>query len=570
VSADSAQRIQAIEQSLCILTCQPDIKSDVSDWLKESELSNSWQSTTDLTEVRQVLLNHTYSNVLLDMRTSPHKMLTHIRYLKEHFVHCTLVALVDRNSSHWGKTALQNGVNAYVCKEDISGVGLTMILDSFQHRQNHPTLPTINSSLFTDRINEPLFFDRLNHALKIAVRHNTHTGILLVSLDDYDALIENNSELVRDEILNQVSKILKTTIRSSDSLARINDDLFAILLEDLNDEVMIAHIADNIQRNLKKIFDSQSTTHNLTVSIGGHLCSPGELNGLVLYQQTHSALERAIGSGKQGMWFYIQDMNFKVMARLHMLKGLERAVNNNEFYLQYHPNHTGKGFIPNGVVPIIHWKHPTAGIVMPEIFMELLISSGLIIKAGIWMIEQACSQLKEWNEQGNWGSQFKVFIPISEKQLRHESLIYTLMQQLSINTLESEQIILKFDDQTAINNTDAINSLIKHIPNIGIAIDLCTESIGFNSFSHLKKMRVNYICLAPDFFQRIHLDHSETSITTVVINLAHSLGIEVLASGADSQHKVDKMQALGCDSIQGKFFSQPVYAEQWASYLMSR
>ena len=568
VSANSVSRIQPLEQSLWVFTCQSDIKSDVGVWLQDSELSGRWQSTTELTEIRQALLNHSDNNVLLDMRTSPHQMLTRIRYLKEHFVNCTLVALVDPQHVHWGEEALKNGVDAYVSKSAVTGSGLCMLLNSLQVKHNQQSLLVAATDPCTGLINGPLFFDRLNHALQVAVRHHCRTGILLVSLDDYGDLVENSGDELCNGILAQVAQRLNTTIRNSDSLARISEGLFAVLLEDLHDEVMVAHIAQNIQQQFEKALNVQSKTFSLSASIGGHLCEPGELNGGTLYHQTQKALERAIASGKQGLWFYIQDMNFKAMARLNMLQGLERALENDEFYLQYQPNHTGKGFIPSGVIPVMCWKHPTAGTVMPEIFMDLLIDSGLIIKAGIWMIEKTCEQLNEWRNQGNWNSRLQLFIPVSEKQLRNRSLIQTLIRQFSINQVESEQVILKLSEQTATKNIDVINDLAKRIPNIGIAIELQGSSSGYNSFSYLKEMSVDYLCLDDSFFQYMHVDHLETSIATVIVKVAHSLGIEVLACGADSQYKVDKMQALGCDALQGKYFSQPVYSEQWANYLM--
>lgn len=569
MTANISSRTQPSEQTLWVLTCQSDVTADVAGWLADSELSSSWQCTTELKEIRQALLHHVQAHVIIDMRISPHQMLTHIRYLKEHFVNCTLVALVDDAHLHWGKEALKNGVDAYVSKLGISGPGLAMLLDGLQVKQNQQSLLVAATDPCTGLINGPLFFDRLNHALQVAVRHHCRTGILLVSLDDYGILVDEHGDELCDSILGQVAKRLNVTIRNSDSLARVNEGLFAILLEDLHDEVMVAHIAQNIQQQFEKAFDVQGHFFSLSASIGGHLCEPGELNGGALYQQTQKALERAVSSGKQGMWFYVQDMNFKAMARLNMLHGLERALDKEEFYLQYQPNHTGKGFIPSGVIPVMCWKHPTAGTVMPEIFMDLLVDSGLIIKAGIWMIERTCQQLSEWRQQGNWNSRLQLFIPISEKQLRNGSLIQTLIRQFSIHKVESEQVILKVSEQTATKNIDVINDLANRIPNIGIAIELHGSSSGYNSFSYLKQMSVDYLCLDESFFQYMHVDHLETSIATVIVKVAHSLGIEVMASGADSQYKVDKMQALGCDCLQGKFFSQPVYAEHWANYLIN-
>ncbi len=450
---------------------------------------------------------------------------------------------------------------------DISGEGLYMLIESFKDKHNQQALLLTRSDPCTGLINGPLFFDRLNHALQVAVRHHCRTGILLVCLDEYDDLVVQYGDALCDSLLGQVSQRLQKTIRNSDSLARIDQGLFAVLLEDLHDEVMVAHIAQHIQQQFEKAFEVQAHFFSLGASIGGHLCQAGEVNGGALYQQTQEALARAIASGRKGLWFYLQEMNFKAMARLNMLQGLERALQKNEFYLQYQPIHTGKGFIPCGVTPLIRWQHPTAGLVMPDVFMELLVSSGLVIEAGIWLIEQTFQQVKYWRDSGNWHSRLQLFLPISEKQLRHGGLMSTLVRQLSINQIESEQMIINVSEQTAIKNIAIINTLIQQIPNMGLAIELSDASCGFNSFSYLKELPVDYLCLDESFFHYMHMDHLDTSIVKVIVNVAHSLGIEVMGCGADSQFKVDKMQALGCDNLQGDYFNRPVNPEDWSEYL---
>jgi diguanylate cyclase (GGDEF)-like protein len=154
-----------------------------------------------------------------------------------------------------------------------------------------------------------------------------------MSLDDYSSIVASHDTNVIDSLLSLVAERLETTIRNSDSLARIHNGLFSVLLEDLHDEAMVAHIAKNIQQQFEVEFNVEHQRINLTVSIGGHLCEAGGLNGSVLYRQTLDALDRAMASGRQSMWFYMQGMNFKAMARLNMLHGLQRALDKNEFEL---------------------------------------------------------------------------------------------------------------------------------------------------------------------------------------------------------------------------------------------
>jgi diguanylate cyclase (GGDEF)-like protein len=553
------------EQSLCVLSCQPDLQADIGAWLSQTQ----WQSTTELKDIRQWLLSHTYSSVLLDMRSSPHKMLSDIRYLKQHFEHSTMIALIEPTHEHWGQEAMRHGADACISTIDISNNRLLTLLENLEAKQNQSTFIEIFLDPCTGLISAPLFFDRLNHALKVAVRHQCRTGILLMSLDDYSSIIASHDTNVIDSLLSLVAERLGKTIRNSDSLARIHHGLFAVLLEDLHDEAIVAHIAKNIQQQFEQEFNIEQQRINLTISIGGHLCEAGELNGSVLYRQTLDALDRAMASGRQGMWFYMQEMNFKAMARLNMLHGLQRALDKNEFELQYQPSHTGKGFIPNGLTPVICWKHPTAGMVTAEIFMDLLIDSGLIIDAGEWMIKTLFQQINDWRATGSWHSRLQILLPIMEKQLRNNRLSETLIREIELNKIGSEQIIMTISEAVAVKNTSIINKLLNRIDNLGLAIELKGSTGGYNTFTYLKQMKVNYLCLDKHFFQHTHVDHLETSIATMIINLARSLEIDVMAYGADSDYKVKKMQALGCNSLQGKYFSPAIHSDNWKDYLVN-
>lgn len=557
--------VMPTQQSLCVLSCQPDLQADIGVWLNQMQ----WQATTELKDIRQWLLSHTYGSVLLDMRSSPHKMLSDIRYLKQHFEHSTMIALIEPTHEHWGQEAMRHGADACISTTEVSNNGLFTLLENLEAKHNQSNFLDIFSDPCTGLISAPLFFDRLNHALKVAIRHQCRTGILLLSVDDYSLIEANHDTSVIDSLLSLVAKRLAITIRNSDSLAIIHHGLFAVLLEDLHDEAMVAHIAKNIQQQFEQQFNIEQQAINLTISIGGHLCEVAELNGGVLYRQTLDALDRARASGKQGMWFYMQEMNFKAMARLNMLHGLQRALDKNEFQLQYQPSHTGKGFIPNGLTPVICWNHPTAGMVTSEIFMDLLIDSGLIIDAGEWMIKTLFEQINDWRAKGSWHPRLQMLLPIMEKQLRNHRLAETLIREIEFNNMSSERIIITISEETAVKNTSIINKLLNRITNLGLAIELKGSTGGYNTFTYLKQMKVDYLCLDKHFFQHMHVDHLETSIATMIINLARSLDIGVVAYGADSDYKVKKMQALGCNSLQGKYFSPAIQSDSWTEYLVN-
>ncbi len=526
---------------------------------------------SQLAMARQWLLNKSRPLLLVDMRFTPQKMLADVRYLLEHFTDAILVCMVARGQQQWGKEALKLGVHAYTSFEDCSAAGLQMLFESLLSRTMlSRTMPHHHDKNIEGLITQAMYFDRLNHALEVAARHKKRTGILVLQIDNYEALAKKYNAAFNESFYSEISHRLKTCLRISDSLASTDEAGFLILLEDLADESMIMHIAQKIQKQLSLAFKIHKKSLNISLSIGAHLCDSGESNGQALYRQAHIALERAQEQGNNTLWFYRQALNLKSMARTNMQQGLQRALDQNEFCLVYLPSHGAKGFILNGIEPCLRWQHPNAGMVYPDVFMALLESSGLIVEVGKWWVETAFMQYKAWLNSGCIKPYQKLFLSMSEKQFRHNEFVNMLKSQLAEHAIKAEQLVLSIEEKYIRNNTALLNKISSALPGIGLAIKLGNFTDGYSSLSYLKKIDVDYICLKSDVFQHLHLDHLDSSMVKIMIDMAHTLGIEVLASGADNAFKLNKMQALGCDCLQGDYFSEPLPAKRVQDYVFNR
>lgn len=560
----AAQRPLGVsDQPLWIFGGQGTLRPQLIQWLANF----SWQHTHDLSHIKKALLSTTQSFVFVDLVIAPHRMLAQIRFLHEHFSNCVIVAIVDKQQVHWGQEALRQGADLYLNPDVIDQDGLSMVLESCQKQKRKQSLLSSVTDPCTGLINPPLYFDRLEHALKVAVRHQCHTGMLMINILDYSAFVSRHGEVLCDGLLNQVALKLKSHIRNSDSLCRVRDGMFAILLEGLQDEVMVGHIAKNILYGFETPLLFQQQSYLIKIAIGGHLCHRGEQNAETLMKQTKVALQRAIEADNQRIWFYTPDMNFKAMARSNMQQGLQRALDRNEFYLMYQPCHSAKGFMSNGMLPLLRWRHPTAGMVMSDVFMSLLKDSGLILPVGRWQIQTMLRQLADWIGSGHWKMGQKMMLLLCEKQLRDSELIPFLKNELNRNNLGPEHVLVQVSERTAIRNLDALQLLCRELSGLGVSIHLSDFGQQYSSFSYLRQLNIECLCLDQSFFLHMHMDHLDTSIAKVIVDIAHRLGIQILASGADSQFKVDKMQALGCDTLMGDFFTPPLLREEWPQYL---
>jgi len=564
--APVAQSIIAItEQPFWIYGASGPLRAELSVLLSQF----SWQQTHELSHIKQSLLNSSECTVVVDLAVAPHRYLAQIKFLQEHFDHCVLIAVIDPAQNHWGQEALRQGADAYIAAEAISAEGFTMLLESLYKQKRQQRLLATSLDPCTGLITSPLFFDRLNHAMQVSVRHQCRTGLLLIAIHDFKKIVEQLGDVLCDGLLKSVSQILSEAVRNSDSVCRMREGEFAILLEDLQDDVMLGHIAQQIQLAFQAPIRFQNADYSIQVTIGGHISKGGDIHFDTFFQQCEAALERAQGVGPNRIWFYSPDMNFKAMARINMQQGLQRALDRQEFFMLYQPSHSAKGFLNNGAFPVLRWRHPTAGIVMSDVFMALLKDSGLILPVGRWQIETVLKQLGEWRREGNWKLSQKLILPVCEKQLRETGFNEFLKQSLLSNELDTEHVVLQISEQTAIRNLVPLQRLCQDLSGLGLSIYLSDFGEQYSSLSYLRQLNVENICLDQSFFLHMHMDHLETSIAKVIVDVAHRLGIDVIAEGADSQYKVEKMQALGCDTLIGAFFSQPMNSDIWPDYLKS-
>lgn len=548
---------------LTFYTLSKKICPQLEQWLADF----SWNLCGSLSGLRQPLLAKDSQFLMVDLRNSDTALLAQIHFLHEHFPHLLIATLVDENLLNLGQESLKFGADLYVTLDHCSGHGLYMQLYSAAIRKGQSTLAVMVNEPKSACISEALFLDRLTHALMVAARHHSFTGLLLVGLNNHHSLYQAEEQANSCELIRQMAQGIGEVIRSSDSLAHLGLGVFAVLLEELQDEVMVAHIAQKIQQLFTTPHTINDRQTSLSVSIGGHLCLADQLSAAAMHMQASIALQRAQKNSNMAVCFFEQHLNFKTMARSNMEAGLNTALSEQQLLLQYQPLHGSNGFKVLGMESNIRWQHPASGIVMPDIFMGLLESSGLIIDVGKWWLQQSLSQFKEWQSQGCIDARQQIFVPVSEKQLRHAEFIKMLVRELALNSLSTEKVVLSINEDCAVKNIDTIQNINKHIPGICLAVCLCDFSKGYSSLSYLKEIDVDYLCFDDGFFQHIHTDHTKMSVAKIVIDIAHDLGIEVMAKGVESQLKIDKMQSLEIDYLQGEFFSAPLYPDRWPEYV---
>jgi EAL domain-containing protein (putative c-di-GMP-specific phosphodiesterase class I)/GGDEF domain-containing protein len=549
--------------TLYIYTHAQELTTHLKHWLSafNCQLGNSVSS------LRQGLLDSTCSYILVDVTSVNDAILKQVAFFHENFPNHVIMALIKEDQAHVGQECFNLGADSYVSMTHCSSQGLQVQFASLAKQKMQTGVSLAGSIVGLPVISQALFLDRLTHALMVAIRHQCYTGILLVEISDYEGL--NNTRLQDNtgHFIPELSAPILSVIRNSDSLSYMGLGVFAVLLEDLRGEIMVAHIAQKIQTIFSSPVQLNDQWVSVNLSLGGHLCHHDQGSAQTLLLEAKVALKRSKNKLQQGLCFYEQALNFKTTARANMEQGIIRALQEQQLFVQFQPLHCGRGFKLLGMEAKIRWQHPASGVVLPDVFMGLVEDSGLIIDVGSWWIEESLKQFKHWKKNGHTEACQRIYIDVSEKQIRFKGFIEMLISHLALNDIGAEKLVLMVCEKVVMKNKSLLKELTICIPGICLAVRLSDFSKGYSSLGYLKEIDVDSLYLDECFFRYIYSDKTKMSVAKIIIDIAHNLGINVMADGANTQMKVDKMQSLEIDCLQGEFFCAPLYGELWPDYI---
>jgi EAL domain-containing protein (putative c-di-GMP-specific phosphodiesterase class I) len=271
-------------------------------------------------------------------------------------------------------------------------------------------------------------------------------------------------------------------------------------------------------------------------------------------------------TGRNNFQFYAKEMNVKALGRMELENSLRHAVERGEFVLYYQPKislDTGK---TAGMEALLRWVHPRRGIVSPIEFIPLLEETGLINQVGDWLIHTACIQNKIWMDAGF--PPMRVAVNLSARQFQHNDLLQHISRALDDSGLDGDFLELEVTESLLMQNPEYILEVFHKMGALGvIRIDIDDFGTGYSSLSNLKRFPITTVKIDQSFVQGIPHDAEDVAIVTTVIGMAKSLKLKVIAEGVENEEQLALLCELGCDEIQGYFFSRPLPAEGFAKWL---
>jgi diguanylate cyclase (GGDEF)-like protein/PAS domain S-box-containing protein len=426
------------------------------------------------------------------------------------------------------------------------------------HQATHDTL--------TGLANRTILNDRIGLLIERAAREKSVVALLLLDLDRFKEINDSLGHGAGDELLRGMAVRLTDLMRDSDTVARLGGDEFVILAE--------MEVADNAIPVAQRVLDAMSRPFSISgreifigASIGISLYPRDGDCGEDLLKNADVAMYRAKKRGRNRFRFYDENMDASSVERLSMETSLRRAVDNGELLLYYQPQvnlHSGEII---GAEALIRWQHPEMGLVSPAKFIPLAEETGLIFPIGEWVMRTACAQIKAWHDMGVMTP--TVAVNLSAHQFRERHLVKMTTGILLDSGIDGRHLELEMTESAVMEDADRVIKILRELKEAGTSISIDDFGTGYSSLSYLKQFAIDKLKVDQSFVREITRDPSDAAIVVAIITMAHSLGLNVIAEGVETEGQLEYLRSHGCDEIQGYFFSRPVPVSDFEQMLRS-
>ena len=426
---------------------------------------------------------------------------------------------------------------------------------------------TLESMAFTDSLtgmaNRALFYDRLEQATLIASRSGTQYALMMMDLDRFKNINDTLGHHIGDQILKVVGERLQSVLRKADTAARLGGDEFAVLLPAIDQDESTTIVAEKIIDCLKQPIIIDNHSLSIGISIGMTLCPHDGENATVLMRRADMAMYHAKREGI-GHIFYQNSMDSDNLFEFTMESELRKAIENHDFELYYQPKIDIKQKRITGVEALIRWIHPAHGFIPPDKFIPLAEQIGLIHPLTEWVLESALTQCAKWHAND---IQIGVSVNLSAYSLNDINLLDTVRHALAKSRMDPEWLTLEITETAIMSDPDRALSTLSRLDSMGIPLSIDDFGTGYSSLAYLKRFPVSEIKIDKSFVKDMIDDISDAVIVRSTIDLAHNMGMTVVAEGIEGQDAWDKLFELGCNLGQGFLMCRPCPAANLESWL---
>jgi diguanylate cyclase (GGDEF)-like protein/PAS domain S-box-containing protein len=409
--------------------------------------------------------------------------------------------------------------------------------------------------------NRALFIDRLKLTLARAKRLGAHQfAVLFLDLDRFKVINDSLGHMIGDHLLVGIARRLETCLRPGDTVARLGGDEFTILLEDIDDIKEAVAVAKRVEKELSLPFNLGGHEVFTTVSIGIAPSSTGYERPEDVLRDADTAMYRAKSLGKSRHEVFDKAMHAHAVSLLHLETDLRRALERQEFTAHYQPIVSLETGHIEGFEALLRWRHPEHGLIPPVKFIPVAEETGLILPIGLWALQEACRQMREWQEQFPQARNLFISVNLSGRQFSNPDLIEQIKQALRTTSLDPRSLKLEITETVVMEDIETAIGMLRQLRALGIESSIDDFGTGYSSLSYLHRFPSTTLKVDRSFVSRMADNNENIEIVRTILLLAQNLGMKVIAEGVETQDQLEQLCALSCDYAQGYLFSKPVNA----------
>ena len=420
--------------------------------------------------------------------------------------------------------------------------------------------------------NRRLLLEQLKRALHTNTRHHRHGALLFIDLDNFKTLNDTLGHDVGDLLLQQVGQRLSDCVREADTVARLGGDEFVLVLEDLESDPHAAALqADSVGKkilaNLNEPYHLVGREHHSSPSMGITLFDAHSSSVDDLLKQADLAMYQAKAAGRNTLRFFDVSMQTELEGWVAMEFDLRDGLQGGEELVLYFQPTVGAHGQVTGAEALVRWLQPTRGLVMPENFIALAESTGLIVPLGRWVMNMACEQLATWS-QSPATAHLSLAVNVSARELREPGFVPGVLKCLQVWKVPPNLLRIELTESVLAHRVDDIIGKMNELKAHGVGFSLDDFGTGYSSLSYLKQLPLDLLKIDRSFVCDVLNDPNDAAIARTIVALGTTLGLSVVAEGVETEAQRDFLASIGCFAYQGFLFGNPVPIEEFENYLV--
>ena len=411
----------------------------------------------------------------------------------------------------------------------------------------------------TGLVNRARLRIEVEQLLAHAERDSALLAVVFIDLDHFKEINDTLGHEAGDILLKMVAERLKHTVRASDCIARLGGDEFVLLLPDVNSAVDVGVVLEKVRVAMGEPIDINGYAAEVGISFGVSMYPTDGKDPTELFRCADSALYHAKAEGRNNIQFYREELTTQMEERLSITNALKHALERAELIVHYQPimqsSPTPKLI---GAEALLRWQHADRGFMLPDEFIAIAESTGLIAPIGLWVLTQACREAMRWRLDGK---DLYVSVNVSPRQFSAPNFVTDVVDILHKTGLPAHQLCIEITEQFLMHDRDRHISVVAELKTHGVKIAIDDFGIGYSQLSYLRRFAPDILKIDRTFISDIETDEDDRVIVKAVLAMSRSLGMLVIAEGVETNEQLEFLKNEQCDFLQGYLFSKPISAE---------